>query len=282
MFMKISIITINYNNLAGLENTITSVQSQSARNFEHLIIDGNSTDGSKELIERTRDNYSYWISESDHGIYDAMNKGIQNATGDYLLFLNSGDTLLNDRILENVFPHLISNYDLVYGDLYIVATDRPSFKYSYPKFLDFTFFKQTSLGHPSTFIKKELFDLYGLYRTDLKIVSDWAFFLKLICKENVSYKKIDLTISHFYEGGISTAAATIGLKNTEIKSVLLEHFDLYQSSFNQLIQEHRDQSFIHDKLHPQLGLITTNKFLLSVLNKFISFLSFILRKKRSM
>ncbi len=279
--MKLSIITINYNDATGLERTIKSVQNQSASDFEHLIIDGNSSDGSVDLIERTKEHYSYWISEPDHGIYDAMNKGIRHASGEYLLFLNSGDTLLNDKVLEQALPHLENDSAIVYGDLYIVATDGPSFKHSYPASLDFTFFKQTSLGHPSTFIKKELFYKYGSYRTDLKVVSDWAFFIKVICVEQVSYQKIDLTIAHFYEGGISTSATTADVKNNEIKSVLLEHFDLFNSSFDQLLQHHSNQSFILDQLHPQIGLLTTNKKLLRLLNRFISILSTLLNKKRS-
>ncbi|AGC77409.1 glycosyltransferase involved in cell wall biosynthesis [Nonlabens dokdonensis] len=279
--MKISIITINYNDAAGLERTLKSVHDQNSTSFEHLIIDGNSTDGSIAIIEEYKDRVSFSVSEPDQGIYDAMNKGIHHATGDYLLFLNSGDTLLNDTVIEKAVPYLKNNIDLVYGALYIVPTQGSGFRHTYPDVLDFNFFKQTSLGHPSTFIKRELFDLYGRYRTDLKIVSDWEFFLNLICKKKVSYQKIDLTISQFYEGGISTSAETVQLNRAEINKVLLENFDLYNSSFDELIAIHKTKSMIIKKLHPNVAFVTTNSYLLKILNKFIGLLSTILRVKRS-
>jgi hypothetical protein len=215
-------------------------------------------------------------------VYDAMNKGILKATGDYLLFLNSGDTLYKNDVLSKVQPYLNTSAAIVYGDLYIMGEDRPNFILRYPKSLDFIFFKNTSLGHPATFIKKELFDLYGYYRTDLHIVSDWAFFLNVICAEHVSYQKIDLTISNFYEGGISTSADFTELRKQEIKTVLLDHYDLYDANYDALIKENNSKAAIYDLVHPQIGLITTNTTLLKMLNKFISLLSFILRKKRSL
>jgi glycosyltransferase involved in cell wall biosynthesis len=280
--MRVSIITINYNDVQGLERTIKSVQEQTATNYEHIIIDGGSTDASKELMESYKNNFSFYSSEPDHGVYDAMNKGILKATGDYLLFLNSGDTLWNNQVMDRVFPHLTDGADIVYGNLFMVSIDLPSFKHTYPSILDFNFFKNTSLGHPATFIKKELFDVYGHYRTDLKIVSDWAFFLRTICIEKVSYKKIDVVVSNFYEGGISTSADFTELRKQEIKTVLLDHYDLYDSNYDSLIKENNSKAAIYNLVHPQIGLITTNKTLLKILNKFISLLSFILRKKRSL
>ena len=103
--MKLSIITINYNNLAGLQKTIESVVSQTFRDFEWIVIDGGSVDGSRELIERYANSFSYWVSEPDKGIYNAMNKGIVVAKGDYLLFLNSGDWLCDEMALERSFSH---------------------------------------------------------------------------------------------------------------------------------------------------------------------------------
>ena len=278
--MKLSIITINYNDAAGLERTIKSVLEQKTGDFEHVIIDGNSTDGSKEIIAKYAHHFSYFISEADHGVYDAMNKGIKNATGDYLLFLNSGDALFNPDVIEKVLPHLIM-HDLVYGDLYIVPTNQPSFKHTYPKSLDLTFFKQTSLGHPSTFIKKELFEKHGNYRTDLHIVSDWAFFLKVICVGQATYKKIDMTISRFYEGGISTTANNLLNHKAEIKKVLLEHYDLFNSTFDALLSASQENNRIFGQVDSQLPLVTTNQYLLKILNKIIVFMAWILKKKRS-
>ena len=100
---QLSIITINYNNLAGLQKTFESVFNQTFQDFEYIVIDGGSTDGSKELIEQYHDKIDYWVSEPDSGIYNAMNKGIVRANGEYLQFLNSGDSLLGENILKNVF-----------------------------------------------------------------------------------------------------------------------------------------------------------------------------------
>ena len=279
--MKLSIITINYNDAAGLERTLKSVQEQTTQDFEHIIIDGNSNDGSKELIERTKDNYSYMISEPDHGVYDAMNKGIAQATGNYILFLNSGDTLYKNYIISKVQSYLDNTTAIVYGDLSIIGEDRPDFIHHYPRELDFNFFKRTSLGHPATFIKKELFDLYGNYRTDLPIASDWEFFLKTICIEKVSYKKMNVIVSNFYEGGISTTANNIENHKGEIKKVLLEHYDLYDSNFNELLAAKQENDAVYASVNPHIKVVTTNAFFLKILNSIICLFAFVIKKKRS-
>ena len=115
---KLSIITINYNNFEGLNRTLKSVINQNLKNFEYIVIDGGSTDGSKELIEKYADKISYWVSEPDRGIYHAMNKGIVKASGEYLLFMNSGDLFYNNFILNEVIDD-ISKYDLIYFDILI-------------------------------------------------------------------------------------------------------------------------------------------------------------------
>ena len=104
--MKLSIITINYNNCEGLRETILSVVEQTCKQFEWIIVDGGSQDGSVALLEQYRSYFSYWCSETDKGIYNAMNKGLQHAHGDYCLFLNSGDRLTNNRIIEQVMHEL--------------------------------------------------------------------------------------------------------------------------------------------------------------------------------
>ena len=117
--LKLSIITINYNNLEGLKRTVESVVNQTWHEFEYIIIDGASNDGSAAYIESQSHHFDYWESEKDSGIYNAMNKGIKVATGEYLLFLNSGDHLFNDSVLEQNHQYL-KIYDLVYFDLQIV------------------------------------------------------------------------------------------------------------------------------------------------------------------
>lgn len=198
---KISIITINYNNLKGLKKTINSVKNQTWQEFEYIIIDGFSNDGSVEYLENENDYIDYFLSEKDSGIYHAMNKGIKVAKGDYLLFLNSGDHFLNSFSLEQ--NHLfLNNSDLVCFDLEMkgenhTKTAKP------PSQIKFSELYESSLPHPSTFIRRELFEIVGFYDENLKIVSDWKFFLLALFKYNCSYYKVDKTLSVFYLDGIS-------------------------------------------------------------------------------
>ncbi|MEG1573526.1 MAG: glycosyltransferase family 2 protein, partial [Bacteroidales bacterium] len=119
---KLSIITINLNDAAGIEKTLKSIwEKQSFRDFEHIVIDGGSKDGSVEVIKKYEKNLAYWISEPDKGIYNAMNKGIAKATGEYLLFINGGDWLADD-VLAEVFA-IPFEEDIVYGDFTYVSED---------------------------------------------------------------------------------------------------------------------------------------------------------------
>lgn len=171
--MKLSIITINFNNKDGLRKTIDSVISQTYRDFEWIIIDGGSLDGSKELIEQISKYLSYWVSEKDNGIYNAMNKGILKSHGDWLLFLNSGDWLYEDTTLERVFAQESTTADVMYGDKMqwtpdkcfgMQMTDNPSVY----------FFSHDSLCHQATFHRRTMFK-NKLYAEDNKICSDWEF-----------------------------------------------------------------------------------------------------------
>ena len=278
---KLSIITINYNNLEGLKTTIESLVNQTWQEFEYIVIDGGSNDGSTAYIESQSANIDYWISEPDKGVYNAMNKGIEKALGTYLLFLNSGDVLYNDNVLLETKKPLLLDMDIVYGDLWIVGEQGKGFRNRYPDFIDFPFLKQTSLGHPSTFIKKELFYTYGLYRTDLKIISDWAFFVKVLCRHKVSHCKIDHIISTFYEGGLSTSTVYHKQHIEERKKVLLEMFDLYDESFEEFMMKFEQQKELVDQLDQGIEILVTNKQLLKILNSIIRVCGLVLKKKRS-
>ena len=200
--MKLSIITINYNNREGLKKTINSVINQTFRDFEYILIDGGSEDGSKEIILQHEAQFSYWRSEKDHGIYNAMNKGILAAKGDYLLFLNSGDCLASNDILEQVFATPLKE-DIVYGNLLFESQDGNHTLGIYPDELNVYNVLEGSLPHPASFIKRQLFD-NSLYTESYRIVSDWEFWIKKIIMEGVSYKHISLTISRFDTTGISS------------------------------------------------------------------------------
>ena len=198
--MKLSIITINLNNREGLQRTIDSVVCQTFRDFEWIVIDGGSTDGSKELIEQYADHFAYWVSEPDKGIYNAMNKGIKVAKGEYLQFLNSGDWLYKNTTLSNCFSH-DSTADILYGDLFFCDGENME-KCCYPKQLSIRYFYNLSLGHPSSFIKRILLQEEP-YDESLKIVSDWKFFLKQALRGK-TFVHIDETVSCFNTSGVSS------------------------------------------------------------------------------
>jgi glycosyltransferase involved in cell wall biosynthesis len=221
---KLSIITINYNNLDGLKRTVESVVNQTWQEFEYIIIDGGSTDGSADYIESQSEYIDYWVSEPDKGIYNAMNKGIAKATGEYLLFLNSGDHLYEGSVLEKNHSW-IKEYDLIYFDLELIGAD-PLPVYSYPDKLSFfdLYNGSGSLPHPSTFIKAELFGRIGLYDESLKLVSDWKFFIIALFKYNSSYIKINSKLSTFYLDGISSDLVNQERLNLERKQVLNSDF----------------------------------------------------------
>ena len=150
--MKLSVITVNYNNLYGLRETIMSVTEQTFRDFEYIIVDGNSTDGSKEYI--TEKNTGLWISEPDSGIYNAMNKGVRMAHGEYCLFMNSGDTFYDKNVLQKVLPNLTG------GDFYvghsILNEDGATTLRRTPQKMTAKFLLETSIMHQSTFIRTAL------------------------------------------------------------------------------------------------------------------------------
>lgn len=199
----LSIITINRNNVSGLEKTIHSVLSQSTTEFEYIIIDGASNDGSVETIRRYADCFGErmkWISEPDKGIYNAMNKGIRMADGEYVEFLNSGDALVALDVVEKMYKALEDNNypSILYGNM---LKDMPNGKILRDKCFageDITFlgFYTGTLNHSPAYIKKDLFDKYGLYDESLKIVSDWKWYLQAIIlgEEKPIYTDIDVTL----------------------------------------------------------------------------------------
>ena len=218
---KLSIITINYNNKEGLQKTIESVVNQTSQDFEYIIIDGGSTDGSVDVIQRFNDStiqHFTWISEPDTGIYNAMNKGIRKASGEYCQFINSGDCLVSNDVTEKMLTNM-PECSILYGNMLKeikgkIFTDK-SFKGGEITMLDMY---TGTLNHSSAYIKKDLFHKYGLYDESLKIVSDWKFYFISIGlhNETVAYKNIDVTL--FDMNGISEA--NLQLRKEERKRVL--------------------------------------------------------------
>ncbi len=213
--MKLSIITINYNNAEGLRRTMESVLNQSCRDFEYIVIDGGSSDASKDIILSHCDRLAHWVSEPDKGIYNAMNKGIQAATGEYCLFLNSGDYLYSDSVIENIL-NMLYNEDIV--SFVTINTDgRISHRKKGPENLSLYSLIDASLPHPSTLIKRRILEQIGGYDESYKIVSDWIFFIEALIFSNATYRTIDYNLSVFDRASFSISSHQPDLRKEETK-----------------------------------------------------------------
>jgi glycosyltransferase involved in cell wall biosynthesis len=210
---RTSIITINRNNRAGLAATIGSVRLQTLKPYEFIVIDGASDDGSKEVIAQNNDVITSFVSEPDKGIFNAHNKGVMRATGDYLLFLNSGDLLAGPSVLDLVVP-LLNGYDLIYGDL-IVEKGEARNSYTAPDKIDTDFMLNSTLWHPCTFIHSRLFRLYGNYNDTFTIAGDYEFFIRCLLKPAVISRHANIPICVFEGNGISNDPSMAAKLNEE-------------------------------------------------------------------
>lgn len=230
--MRLSIITINYNDLAGLKKTATSVVSQTYQDFEWILIDGGSHDGSKEFIEELSLScpfISFWCSEPDKGIYNAMNKGIAHASGEYLQFLNSGDCLFDNDVVKQ-FHSLVKDDDIIAGDIVLDGKEERRLCSPDETELDFDFMRHSMVRHSASFIKKHLFLKYGYYDENFRIVSDLKFFLDVLIKHNCSYYHWNRIVSDFNTDGISERAEMKSLEAQERQKVFKQFLPRFQKT----------------------------------------------------
>lgn len=198
--MKLSIITINYNNCAGLQKTIDSILSQTWKDFEWIVIDGGSTDGSRELIEQHKEFFSYWCSEPDKGVYNAMNKGIAHAKGEYLNFMNSGDVFYEADTLGKVFSSE-HTADMVYGDWVRVLPGNEVYKAS-PETPSVYFFYQDNICHQAMFVRNSVLTQRG-YDENYKILADMDRWQQLSLSGG-TFERVSLPVCKFDAiGGLS-------------------------------------------------------------------------------
>ena len=230
--LRLSIITINYNNAEGLRKTLASVASQTYRDIEHIIVDAASTDSSVDVI---RDYESanrssihpltiVWSSKKDKGIYNGMNIGIQRATGEYCQFLNSGDILAAPDVTERMMAALQMKGDgveLLYGNMvkYDYTNNRTLGKSTEVEYSLRQYYTST-MNHDCCYIRRDLFETYGLYDESLKIVSDWKWFLHTIGLGKVKPIYVDIDVTIFDASGISET--NLALRNQERRQVLAE------------------------------------------------------------
>lgn len=223
---KVSIITINKNNKDGLRKTMQSVLDQDFDDFEYIVVDGASDDGSVEVIQefealfkQKRVPFQY-ESKPDRGIFHAMNKGIVRAEGEYLLFLNSGDYLVAPAVLTS-FTQFGATEDFVAGNIMVHVDGRDEIRKN-PEKVDFLFFYSVgALHHQATFVKRNVFDRFGMYNENNKISSDWEHSLRSIVVGGASYRHVELTVSHYDITGISSNEAFRSISIYEGRRVYL-------------------------------------------------------------
>lgn len=228
--MKLSIITINLNNADDLARTIESVDSQEFKDFEFIIIDGGSSDRSVDIIKQNQDKLAYWVSEPDKGIFNAMNKGIKKATGDYLIMLNAGDVLYDATTLKGIFDANPTE-DILYGDAVLESKGKIFGEKIFNKPITFDFFRKTSLSHQAAFIKRELHDRIGLYDESLRFSSDWKFFLLAFCKFDASTKYYNRFIAVCNCDGLTWNPKYFPAMRLESTKVLNENFSLFIADY---------------------------------------------------
>ena len=255
---KLSVITINFNKAKGLTKTIESLINQTWNQFELIIVDGGSTDGSLEIINGHSDYITHWVSEPDNGIYHAMNKGIAKATGEYCFFLNSGDFLVDNMLFQKVFETNPSE-DVLFGNLYVGIRGKVVGKAYGKKQITFSDIYSHTIKHQASFIKRNLFERAGLYNEKRKIVADWEFFIKTLGLEGASYRYIDAFIAYFDNDGLSN-------RNTE--RVNKEREEVIQENIPFMMQP--DYEFLRKyKRFERLYENRLSFFLLRLLNKFM-------------
>ncbi len=260
--MKLSIITVNYNDAKGLERTIKSVISQSYHDFEFIVIDGGSSDESLDIIKKYERYIDYWVSEPDGGIYQGMNKGLRQAKGDYVIFMNSGDRFHSADVLERIFA-LDTDADIITGAH--VGSPHPNVG---KDGISLYTLCTGAVDHQASFIKRDV-ALRHPYDEKYKIVSDWKFFIEALVLDNCTFFYTNTIVVDVDATGISNTA--IDLNRREREAVLRELFpERILTDYHLLISIHPDIL----KISPRL---TKSQSVRKAIVKLTNFLLFIKR-----
>lgn len=232
----LSIITVNYNNALELERTLLSVFHQSYTNFEYIVIDGGSTDESLSIIQKYKNQISHCTSESDTGIFNAMNKGVEVAKGEYLLFLNSGDILTSSKALSDFIGHEKFKGDIIYGDYKFKSGEKV-----YPDMLYPSYFMRSSLPHQSTLFNKSVFEKIGGYDETYAIISDRAFYLKCFLSDQFQFTHIAYFLTLFDLEGVSN--------NIDYRKKKIEEDErMFKSEYGVFYEECKRSLFLEQEL----------------------------------
>ncbi|MEC8011009.1 MAG: glycosyltransferase family 2 protein [Pseudomonadota bacterium] len=216
--LKVSVITVCYNSVSSVERTLVSVINQKYMNVEYIVIDGGSSDGTVDIIQKYINNISCFISESDNGIYDALNKGISYSTGDIICFLHSDDVYAHDQVIFNVVENFKNNdtLDAVYGDLkyYYNNSDVVSRYWVSREFSKKLLTRGWMPPHPTLFLRKSVYLNYGVFDTSYKISADYDFILRVFSANGFNSIYVKDVLVNMSLGGVSNAS----FKNILIKS----------------------------------------------------------------
>lgn len=232
--MKISVITVTYNNLPGLRRTLPSVVGQDYSDFEYIVVDGASQDGTVAYLKEHLSGITTWVSEPDSGIYEAMNKGVRLSTGDYCIFMNAGDLFVSPRVLSQVHKHL-NDADIILGNE-IVVNENDTIRGFTASRHAYTLkhLLTSSTSHQATFIRRGLLLEYP-YDESLRLVSDWKFILERFLEGCHTFKEINVDVCFFRTGGATYRYQTLGLQ--EKKSVL-EQYPEYKEIWSKPYSPH--------------------------------------------
>ena len=221
-YPKVSIITVVYNGIEFLEETIKSVIAQTYPNIEYIIVDGGSKDGTLDIIKKYEAHISKWISEPDKGIYDAMNKGIDLATGDWQNFLNAGDSFVDNNVLEKIFTTNLENITLVYGDIIAIRENGQKLNVNAIDLKDDkSIIKGMKVCHQAIFYNKNIMIKYD---DKLRLKSEWKHLIEITRKANFLPKKFDLPIVYYSVGGLG--AQQLKLNQKEYRDVFLKMYGI--------------------------------------------------------
>ena len=204
--LKISVVTVCYNAVDCIEETMLSVLDQTYPNIEYIVIDGGSSDGTADVIRKYADRLAYWVSEPDKGIYDAMNKGIVAATGDYINFMNAGDRYIDSYTIEKILTYHKTE-SILYGNIIRCFSNQ----------------------HQAAFIKRSLFAKYGYYSLDYKLISDWKFFLDSVALHHESILYVNQNVAYFQMDGISSNHKDLYLAESDAYLNLLLGNEIYNN-----------------------------------------------------
>ena len=221
-YPKVSIITVVYNGIEFLEETIKSVIAQTYPNIEYIIVDGGSKDGTLDIIKKYEAHITKWISEPDKGIYDAKNKGIDLATGDWQNFLNAGDSFVSNDVLEKIFTTNLENITLVYGDIIAIRENGQKLNVNAIELKDDNSIKKgMKVCHQAIFYNKNIMIKYD---DKLRLKSEWKHLIEITRKENFSPKKFNFPIVYYSVGGLG--AQQLKLNQKEYRDVFLKMYGI--------------------------------------------------------